>query len=260
MGEGYILDNAWEQARRRLTLLEQIYDPITIGSLERVGVKPGWQCLEVGPGAGSIARWLCSRVGPTGRVTAVDLDTRFVEEIATEEGNLEAVRQDIVADGLPGAEYDLIHARMVLLHLPTRQQVLEAMVAALRPGGWLVVEDGDIFPALALADGLYADLWDRMRAAFETAGMAPTWARNLPRIFTRLGLEEVDANCDAGLHRGGTAFGEVMTVSLRQIRPLMLAAGATEAMLEEAAALMADPDEWLPGWGLIAARGRAPAV
>ncbi|HEY4410683.1 MAG TPA: methyltransferase domain-containing protein, partial [Acidimicrobiia bacterium] len=111
MGEQYSLDNAWEHARRRLTLLEELYDHITIRSLERVGVKPGWRCLEVGPGAGSITRWLCERTGPTGQVVTVDLDTRFVDELAATEDTLEVHQQDIVADGLPGGEYDLIHAR-----------------------------------------------------------------------------------------------------------------------------------------------------
>jgi SAM-dependent methyltransferase len=259
MGEGYILDNAWEQARRRLNLLEQLYDPLTIASLERVDVKPGWRCLEVGPGAGSIARWLCSRVGPTGRVVAVDLDTRFVEEIAATEDNLEPVQQDIVAEGLPPGDYDLIHARMVLIHLPTRRHMLETMAAALRPGGWLVIEDGDIFP-ITMAGGEYAELWRTMGVAFEAAGMHPAWGRELPGLFDRLGLEAVDANCDAGYYRGGGAFGEVMIVSLTQVRPLMLAAGATEEQLDRAEAMLADTTRWLPSWGLMCTRGRAPAV
>lgn len=260
VGDQYSFDNAWEQARRRLTLLEELYDHITIRSLERVGVKPGWRCLEVGPGAGSITRWLCDRTGPTGRVVAVDLDTRFVEEIAAGEDNLEVHQQDIVADGLPAGEYDLIHARMVLIHIPARQQLLEAMAAALRPGGWLVIEDGDVFPARALASGAYAQLWDTLATAFKTVGMHPTWGRDLPAIFDRLGLEEVGADCDAGIHRGGDVFCQVMTISLTQIRPVLLAAGATEAQLDAAVPMLADPTQWFPGWGLMCVRGRAPAI
>jgi len=149
---------------------------------------------------------------------------------------------------------------MVLIHIPARQQLLEAMAAALRPGGWLVIEDGDTFPAGALASGAYAELWGSLTAAFETAGMHPTWGRDLPGIFDRLGLEEVDAECDAGFHRGGGTFTEVMTVSLTQVRPLLLAAGATEALIDDTVALMADPTQWFPGWGLMCARGRAPGV
>lgn len=50
---------------------------------------------------------------------------------------------DIVKDPLPAHSFDLIHARLVLAHLPARDQVLPRLVASLRPGGWLVVEDFD---------------------------------------------------------------------------------------------------------------------
>jgi precorrin-6B methylase 2 len=259
MGTGYAFDNSWEQARRRLNLLEELYDPLTIRSLERVGVKPGWRCLEVGAGAGSITRWLCSRVGPAGRVVALDLDTRLVEELAVAEDNLEVHRQDVVADGIPGGDYDLIHARMVLIHIPVREALLEALAASLRPGGWLVIEEGDGFPVTALADGQYAELWRLIMSVLEAAGMHHTWARELPALFDRLGLEEVEAECDAGLHRGGSAFPEVFAVSVAQIRPLLLAAGATDGQLDDAVSLLADPTRWFPGWAMVCARGRAPA-
>ena len=80
-GQTYTLDNAWEHARRRLGLIEASYDPGSTRRLQALGVGPGWRCLEVGAGGGSIARWLCSKVGRTGRVCAIDLDTHFIEEI-----------------------------------------------------------------------------------------------------------------------------------------------------------------------------------
>ena len=46
----------------------------------------------------------------------------------------------------PPGPFDLIHARLVLVHVPRRREALAAMVELLRPGGWLVVEDAD--PAL----------------------------------------------------------------------------------------------------------------
>jgi len=45
-------------------------------------VAAGWRCLEVGAGGGSIAEWLCDRVGPDGRVVATDLDTRWVAKLS----------------------------------------------------------------------------------------------------------------------------------------------------------------------------------
>jgi len=62
-------------------------------------VGPGWHCLEVGGGGGSIASWLANRVLPDGRAVATDLDTRFLETLSIP--NLEVRRHDIVTDPLP---------------------------------------------------------------------------------------------------------------------------------------------------------------
>ncbi|MCA1843512.1 MAG: class I SAM-dependent methyltransferase [Actinobacteria bacterium] len=123
-GPAYVLGT---EERRRLELLQRCLDPLTERSLDAIGVKPGWRCLELGGGGGSVTRMLCDRVGPTGRVTAVDLDTRFLDELDSE--HLDVERRDVVADGLPGFDYDLIHARYLLMHLPTRDQFLEQRVA-----------------------------------------------------------------------------------------------------------------------------------
>jgi chemotaxis methyl-accepting protein methylase len=44
-------------------------------------------------------------------------------------------RHDVAADPVPENAYDLIHARLVLVHLPERDRVLATLAAALRPGG-----------------------------------------------------------------------------------------------------------------------------
>jgi SAM-dependent methyltransferase len=95
----YTLDNGWDEARRRLRLLEQCYDPGTIRQLRALGVMPGWRCLELGAGGGSITQFLCREVGPDGRVTAVDIDTRFLDEVNA--ANLDVLRLDVSADKLP---------------------------------------------------------------------------------------------------------------------------------------------------------------
>jgi len=66
----------------RLRLLEGIFDPSTIHHLEIIYVSEGWNCLEVGGGAGSVAEWLSTRVGPTGKVVATDIDLRFLSQVS----------------------------------------------------------------------------------------------------------------------------------------------------------------------------------
>ncbi len=101
MTSEYFLDNAWDQARRRLELLHEVHDPATIRRLEATGVGPGWNVLVPGGGGGSIVRWLAERVGPDGHVLSTDIDTRFLAEI--EAPNVEVIRHDIAVDELPEA-------------------------------------------------------------------------------------------------------------------------------------------------------------
>ena len=89
----YIFDNAWLQARARMQAAESYLDPWTTAQFERIGVTTGWSCLEAGAGTGSVADWLCRRVGTDGHVLALDIDTRFVEAI--DHPNLEVYRLDM---------------------------------------------------------------------------------------------------------------------------------------------------------------------
>jgi 2-polyprenyl-3-methyl-5-hydroxy-6-metoxy-1,4-benzoquinol methylase len=98
-----------------------------------LGLTSGWQCLELGAGAGSIACWLAARVGPSGQVVATDIDPRFLQDLKLP--NLEVRRHDIRTDALEREAYDLVHCRNLLVHLPDPEQMARRMVAALRPGG-----------------------------------------------------------------------------------------------------------------------------
>jgi len=137
----YLFEHSWEHERKRLGAIER-GDATTVECLTTIGVAEGWHCLEVGAGAGSIARWLCQRVGPSGRVVATDLEVKFLEETSAE--NLEIRRHDILIDPLEEGAFQLVHARKVLEHLPAYKTALQRMVTAARSGGWVLVEDADL--------------------------------------------------------------------------------------------------------------------
>ena len=128
-------------ATARFAALSAIFDAGTRSHLLARGLAPAWHCLEVGGGGGSIARWLNERVGDAGRVVVTDIDIRFLEALNIP--RLEVLRHDITRDPLPEGAFDLVHTRMVLIHLPERDAVLQRLVAALKPGGWLVCEEFD---------------------------------------------------------------------------------------------------------------------
>jgi SAM-dependent methyltransferase len=257
----YSLDNAWEHARRRLQLVERCYDPGTMRRLAAIGIAPGWRCLEVGAGAGSVTRWLCDTVGPAGRVCAVDIDTRFVEEIRAD--NLDVLTLDVTTAGAGQAlgfgTFDFIHTRALLMHLPQREQVLDLLVALLKPGGWLLLEEGDLFPVAGLGAGGYAQAWAGIEQAFGQAGVDCRWARRLPEHLVARGIEQVQADCDVPLVEGGTPEAELFVLTATQIRDAVLSAGTTVEQLAVFEVELATPGRWLPAFALMTASGRKRA-
>jgi trans-aconitate methyltransferase len=80
-------------------------------------------------------------VGTGGHVVATDLQPHFLEAISA--SNLEVIRHDLLRDPLPERTFDLVHGRAVLAFLPQPAETLAKLVAALKPGGWLLIEEPD---------------------------------------------------------------------------------------------------------------------
>ena len=127
----YPFDNAGERPEMRFRGLSELHDDHTVRHLDQRGIEEGWSCLEVGGGAGSITSWLCARVGVTGHVLATDIEPRFLHALSFP--NLEVWRQDIRKEPPPAGEFDLVHARLVLIPRTEREGVLKRMVTALKP-------------------------------------------------------------------------------------------------------------------------------
>lgn len=138
MTRDYVFDQGFAQERERLSGMEALWDPGSRVLLDDLGIGPGWKCLEVGAGGGALVEWMAGRGA---HVTAVDIDTRFVEHLASD--SITVQRMDIRDADLPQAEFDLVHSRLVLEHLADRRQILDRLASALRPGGWIVIEDYD---------------------------------------------------------------------------------------------------------------------
>ncbi|MGW7204136.1 methyltransferase domain-containing protein [Streptomyces sp. NPDC054837] len=262
---GYVFDPSWEREHSRLSALEEIYDSQSRHRLTELGVAEGWRCLELGCGAGSIARWLAQQVGAAGRVLAVDLDTRFAA--AHTRSNLEVRRHDILTDRLPDAPFDLVHARAVVEHLSDRDEALRRMAAATRPGGWVVVEDFDIdgpmYPAAArYYPPQYMEVAERLgralRAAFGAAGVDPGTGRRLPQALTDAGLTEVGAEVYAPVLTGGSAA--FFPLTLRSLRPRLLETGeVSDADIEEVITLTKlQGSTYIPNF-MVLAWGRKPS-
>jgi SAM-dependent methyltransferase len=264
----YIFDNAAEQpTAQRFASLEALYDPRTIRFLEATGVGPGWRCLEIGGGSGSIAAWLADRVGATGHVLVTDIDPRFLAALAAaDRQHVEVRRHDVGADPLPEGAFDLVHARLVLIHVPAAPAALARLAAALRPGGWLVVEDFDptfidrAFPTADLPDAaVVRTAFGALGELLVARGAGRDWGRSLYQCFVALGLAEVGMEGHLAVRPGGSAGARLDAANFAQVREAAIGAGLITAEdLDRMLALLDDPACAFASPTMFTAWGRRP--
>ena len=187
----YALDSAWHAERERLDSITSLYDPGTLEICDRLGVSSGWDCLDVGAGAGTLAQSLGRLVAPSGTVTALDVDTRFLDPLASE--RLQILEADTTKQSAPAGQFDVVHARLLLEHLVEREEVLDAIAQATKPGGWVLIEDFDWATALVIDPP--SPTHDKVATAimelFVTHGYGPSYGRTLPRRLEASGLTDI---------------------------------------------------------------------
>ena len=237
----YLLDNSHDKADTRMDVLARLFDAPTQRVLERIGVGGGWHCLEVGGGGGSIARWLAARVGAAGRVLCTDINTRLMVDRASAP-NLEVKVHDIASDPLPAASFDLVHARLVLIHVVERERALERMVEALKPGGWLVVEDFDgssIRPDATINRHETPLPTSEAVRKYLTRNQDGFFGRRLHGRFRELGLTEVHAEGRMLMFDRRNGGNDLMRVNFEQIGKDVIEAGLlTREQLEQDLAMI----------------------
>jgi SAM-dependent methyltransferase len=227
----YLLDNKQVQAGIRFDAFATIFDPWTFQHVEQLGVQPGWRCWEVGAGSQSVPRWLAEKVRPGGHVIATDIDVSLLRGQATA---FEVRRHDVGVDDPPMRSFDLVHARLVLVHVAQRAAALRSMVAALRPGGWLLIEDADpALQPLACPDeyGAAQQLANKVRQGFRALLAARqadlAYGRKLPRLLREAGL--VDVQADAFFPVASPAGARLEVATVEQLRDQLVAAGGITA-------------------------------
>lgn len=257
---GYVFDNASGHAREQHRILADFLDPITTDRLASTGLADGWHCLEVGAGGGSVAIWLADRVAPSGTVLATDIKPL---DLPSRPG-LEVARHDIVCDPLPEAAFDIVHARLVLMHLGNRQAVVERLSRALKPGGWLQLDEFDISygPALlvpsARARALYEAFMAAKRRLFLAAGADVAWGASAAAAMCEAGLVEIDPAPYVHQWRAGSPGVELLVHHTFQLRDQLVAQGMTDDELAEVRALLGDPGFRAASCVIYSVQGRRP--
>ncbi|MBV9800405.1 MAG: methyltransferase domain-containing protein [Solirubrobacterales bacterium] len=243
--------------RARLKLLEEYHDPLTVGQLDAIGVGEGWSCLDVGAGGGSVTRMLAERVGSTGSVLAVDLDTSLLDELASD--RVEVRRHDLLSDQLPQAAFDLVHARLLLMFLSPRLRALQQLVSAARPGGWVATIAPDFTTvALSPTSVVWQRVWSQFLDAAMTGGWDPGYGARLLGDLRAAGLVDVHAEYVARCYPSGLLPSRLLSLTVERLRDRMVLLGADSAEIDEARRLLEEPASMVTSPTTCMARGRRP--
>jgi SAM-dependent methyltransferase len=235
---GYALDNRAPEAGARFGALSAVFDRWTFQHLEDIGVATGWRCWEVGAGGPSVPRWLARRVAPTGEVLASDIDTSWL----TGDEEFAVVHHDVAEHPPPAGVFDVVHARLVLTHVPNRAVAIAHMAGVLRPGGWLVIEDFDVSAQPLACPDAATD--EEERANRVRAGVIELLAardvdlhfgRTLRHRLHSLGLTNVRAEAYAPLAVPETRALELANVA--QLRDPLIALGLGDDVDQHIAAV-----------------------
>jgi 2-polyprenyl-3-methyl-5-hydroxy-6-metoxy-1,4-benzoquinol methylase len=261
----YPLGNNNPHAPAHHELLSTILDPFSTARTLHLVNLPGKRCLEVGAGGGGYARWLADRVGPTGHVLATDVNPLPIQH----HPRLTVIQHDLTSLRSldPDWAWDFIHARLVLNHLPQRQEILSWLVANLAPGGTILVEDWDASRTnmvLAAPDAEAAHRYTTFQEilgarVFAAAGTDRTWARRIHAAMLTLGLTNVDTHMHGQSWAGGGDGCQLIAGTARQVRDRLLAAGLTAAEFDGVQELLDDPRLVLAGHLLYSTSGTKPA-
>ena len=160
-------------------------------------------------------------------------------------------------------EYDLVHARLLFMHLPHREQLLRRAVAALKPGGIIVVSDWDCTHLDEMLLRGPAELADAF-LTFQTTlvelavanGASESWARRIPLAMHEAGLVDVHAETHNRLWAGGEAGCLLHASNSRQMQAVLLGRGMTTAQLTVLRDGMDDPHTLAWSYPMVTAVGR----
>ncbi|MFJ1967208.1 class I SAM-dependent methyltransferase [Streptomyces sp. NPDC087903] len=217
------------------------YDDITMARLRSLGAGPGWRCLDVGAGTGTVSRRLLDEAG-VASVLAVDRDVRFLSERPTP--GLDVLEADITApDSVPG-RFRLVHARFVLMHLPERDRLITALAELVAPGGVLVLSDAvdlttDRTPGTPYSVVMRA-MWQGLRA---TIGTDVSWVPSYPHLLRGAGLVPVAAEVHVPPLLPGSPISRFWADTWERSRATMLATGLVDDSAVDAAVRYLDSQE-----------------
>jgi ubiquinone/menaquinone biosynthesis C-methylase UbiE len=225
MTEYIFSDNQEDNEYYRLRLLEEAFDKKTKTILHHAGLKEGWKCLEIGPGAGSILGWMAEIVGDSGIVVGLDKNTKYIKQLDhTPIKIVEGMIQDFKYD----QQFDLIHARYVFIHNTNAAKLISKTTELLKPGGILVVEEPD-FTVARWIDDRYEKGGNRVNQAickmFQAKRLNPAYGTQVGLDMASSGLNINRIDSEMHLEFGGSRVAKVMSASTEALKEKYIETG-----------------------------------
>jgi SAM-dependent methyltransferase len=187
------------EGRERLRILGRVMHPTTRALLDRVALREGMRCLDVGCGGGDVTLEIARIVGPAGHVLGIDMDAEKIElarreAVASKVAGVDFRVSEVGGSDVP-AGFDFVYTRFVLTHLSDPAAALAWLLARVRPGGLAVVEDIDFTGHFCWPDSaafrryvaLYSDVVRRR-------GADPDIGPRLPGLLLDGGFRNVQTN------------------------------------------------------------------
>ncbi|MGW3301229.1 methyltransferase domain-containing protein [Streptomyces rubiginosohelvolus] len=233
------------------------YDDITMARLRALGAGPGWRCLDIGAGTGTVSRRLLGEAG-VASVLAVDRDVRFLD--ARPAPSLRTLRADVTAPDFAPGSFQLVHARFVLMHLPERDRLIGRFAELLKPGGVLVLSDAvdltsERAPATPYATAMRA-MWQGLRA---TIGTDVSSVPSYPHLLRGAGLDHVAAEIHVPPLVPGSAISRFWADTWQRSREAMLSTGLVDDAGIDAAARYLESEACAAlSAGMLTAWGQKP--
>ena len=265
----YIL-GADESELDRLLAQAEIHLPEAEVLLSRVEIGAGGRALDIGCGPLGVMDLLSERVGPAGEVVGLDKEPRMIElaeRTLADRGlsNVTVMSGDASATGLPADSFDLAHERLVLINVPTPEDVVAEMTRVVRPGGWVALENVDwISWTCEPANSAFDELMDALTASWKAAGLDPFIGRRLPSLLRGAGLTDVGVDAHAHVWRHDDLYQTLPLQFIdihreRIIERGYLDAERIDALKAEAEAHLANPETFVIYCLMFQAWGRKPA-
>ena len=193
-GDRYVLPTGKDDAAR-LDLIHAVYGPCSLKALEAAAIEKAERAADIGCGTGTVARWMASRIGPAGRVDAIDIapeqiDVARAAPSGTGSASIHYQLGSAYEPGLPEDAFDLVFCRLVLCHLKEPQNAVAQMARLLRPGGRLVLVDMDLRDTFTMPPcEFYQAYIDECVIPYQTkVNVDYSIGRRLPQLLMDAGL------------------------------------------------------------------------